>query len=334
VKRSALALAAVLTLAAACGDTSADDDTASEETGSASAPASGSEAAEGPERIVSLSASATEMLFAVGAGDQVVAVDSYSNFPAEAPVTDLSAYEPNLEAIATYEPDLVVVDGTDAELIAGLEQLDIEVFEAPAPASLEEAYQQLEDLGAATGHGAAAAELAEEMEADIEAIAAEAPERDQPLTYYHELDDTLYSITSSTFLGELYALAGLENVADAADPEDANGGYPQLSAEYLVATDPDLVFLADTKCCGQTPATFAARPGFGGLRAVDRDNGNRANSNGDGGEGGDLDQDDRPARAKPLAGKGSDGCGDHQEGGEPYEVDGHHCSAPFWTGAG
>lgn len=262
MKHTALALVAALALLAACGDTSSDADAGAD---AAEPNLAGPEA---PERIVSLSPSATEMLFAIGAGDQVVAVDSMSNFPAEAPVTDLSAYEPNLEAIASHDPDLVVVDGTDAELMDGLEAIDIEVFEAPAPASLDDIYAQIEDLGAATGHAEEADRLTADMAADIEATLEKVPERDESLTYYHELDDTLYSVTSETFLGNLYALAGLENVADAADPDGANGGYPQLSAEYLVDADPDLVFLADAKCCGQSAATFAARPGFGGLSAV------------------------------------------------------------------
>ena len=94
------------------------------------------------------------------------------------------------------------------------------------------------------------------------------PERDAAPTYYHELDDTLYSVTSSTFIGELYALAGLANIADEADPDGEFGGYPQLSAELIVAADPDFVFLADTECCGQTAETLAARPGFADLSAI------------------------------------------------------------------
>ena len=264
MNRTPLALVAALGLLAACGE-STTDSSAPETT--ADRPAATAEV-EGPERIVSLSPSATEMRCAIGAGDQVVAVDSLSTFPPEAPVTDLSAYEPNLEAIADHDPDLVVVDGTDTVLIEGLDAIGIDVHEAPAPATLDELYAQVEELGAVTGHEEEAADLASEMEADIEAILAAVPERDEPLTYYHELDDLLYSITSSTFLGELYALAGLENVADAADPEGASGGYPQLSAEYLVSADPDLVFLGDVKCCGQTAETFASRPGFGDLSAV------------------------------------------------------------------
>src|SRR3546814_13188272 len=93
-----------------------------------------------------MSASATEMLFAIGAGDQVVAADSFSNYPAEAPTTDLSAYEPNIEAISAHDPDLVVVDATDPDLVAGLETIGIEVLDAPAAQTLADAYEQTTTL--------------------------------------------------------------------------------------------------------------------------------------------------------------------------------------------
>ena len=263
MKRSLAAAAATsLLLLTACGDdtTTADRTTTTGDTTSTTA--------EAPERIVSLSASATEMLFAIGAGDQVVAVDDNSNYPPEAPTTDLSAYDPNVEAISNYEPDLVVLDASDPDLIAGLEKVGIDVFEAPAAKTLEDTYDQIAELGEATGHADEAQELVTSMQADVEEILADAPTLDEPLSIYHELDDTLYSVTSDTFLGDLYRSVGLVNVADAADAEGQSGGYPQLSAEYLIDADPDLVFLADSKCCAQTPETFAARPGFAELSAV------------------------------------------------------------------
>jgi iron complex transport system substrate-binding protein len=252
--------AALLLTGVACGD--------DESTGAADTTETTEAGADVPEQIVSLVPSATEMLFAIGAGDQVEAADSFSNFPDEAPTTGLSAYEPNLEAISAYEPDLVIVDGTNAELVSGLEKLAIEVLETPAATSLEDTYDQLVELGDVTGHAEEAADVVEEIKAEIEALVAEVPEPDEPLTYYHELDNTLYTVTSETFIGDLYSLAGLENVADPADPDGELGGYPQLSTEFLVEADPDLVFLADTKCCDQTAASFGERPGFDALQAV------------------------------------------------------------------
>jgi iron complex transport system substrate-binding protein len=217
-----------------------------------------------PKRIVSMSATATEMLFAVGAGGQVAAADSNTNYPKEAPKTDLSAYEPNVEAIAGYKPDLVVYSDDLGDLAAGLGKLGIPALQQPAAKTLDDTYAQLDQLGRATGHVAEATQLAATMRAEIAKIAAAKPTHQ--LTYYHELDKNLYTATSKTFIGQLYGQLGMKNIADAAD-KDASG-YPQLSAEYIVKADPDLIFLADTKCCGQSAATVAARDGWGDLTAV------------------------------------------------------------------
>jgi iron complex transport system substrate-binding protein len=218
-----------------------------------------------PERIVSMSPTATEMLFAIGAGPQVVAVDRNSNYPKEAPTTDLSAYQPNLEAIAGYKPDLVVYSDDPGELAAGLGKLGIPALAEPAAARLDDTYAQIDQLGRATGHPADAARLTATMRAEIaKIVAAGRPERH--LTYYHELDKNLYTATSRTFIGQLYGLLGMENVADAADKDKS--GYPQLSAEYVVKADPDMIFLADTRCCGQSARTVAARDGWDQLKAV------------------------------------------------------------------
>jgi iron complex transport system substrate-binding protein len=218
-----------------------------------------------PQRIVSMSPTATEMLFAIGAGRQVVAVDSNSNHPEEAPKTDLSAYQPNIEAIAGYKPDLVVYSDDPGELAAGLGKLSIPALQQPAATRLDDTYAQLDQLGKATGHVAEAGQLTATIRAELAKIAAGSrPER--PLTYYHELDKNLYSATSKTFIGQLYGLLGLKNIADAAD-KDASG-YPQLSAEYVIKADPDLIFLADTKCCGQSARTVAARDGWEQITAV------------------------------------------------------------------
>jgi iron complex transport system substrate-binding protein len=217
-----------------------------------------------PARIVSMSPTATEMLFAIGAGKQVAAVDSNSNYPEEAPKTDLSAYEPNLEAIAGYKPDLVVYSDDPGDLAAGLGKLAIPALQQPAAKTLDDTWAQLDQLGRATGHLPEATQLARTMKAEIAKLATAKPAHQ--LTYYHELDKNLYTATSKTFIGQLYAQLGMKNIADAAD-KDASG-YPQLSAEFIVKADPDLIFLADTKCCGQTAKTVAARDGWGDLTAV------------------------------------------------------------------
>jgi iron complex transport system substrate-binding protein len=218
-----------------------------------------------PVRIVSLSASATEDLYAVGAGKQVVAVDQYSAYPANAPRTSLSGTQPNVEAIARYRPDLVVNDSNVNNLVPLLGKLHIPVLIDPPPATLNGAYTQLEQLGAATGHPAQAVRVADEMRSQVTAIVSSVPRPKPVLSVYHELDQTFFSASSHTFIGELYSLLGLRNIADQARHASA---YPQLSSEYIVASNPDLIVLADTVCCGQSYRTVAKRPGWSHIAAV------------------------------------------------------------------
>lgn len=218
-----------------------------------------------PERIISLSPTTTEMLFAVGAGGQVVAVDDNSNYPPEAPTTDLSGFEPNVEAVAEFDPDLVVLSNDVNDIVKSLEALDIPVILHPAAETLDDTYTQIEQIGAATGHVAEAAELVASVRSEIQELAASVPEFEESPTYYHELDQTFFSVTSDTFIGQIYSLAGLENVADKAK---GGGPYPQLSAEFIIDADPDVIFLADTKCCGVTAEKVAERPGWDRITAV------------------------------------------------------------------
>ena len=218
------------------------------------------------QRIVSISPTATEMVFAIGAGDRVVAVDQFSYYPEEAPVTDLDGWNPNIEAIASYEPDLVLLQAS-GEVTASLEALGIEVWAHDAPSAFEDVYVQIESLGKVTGQVDEAAALVADMRTRIGELIAAAPDA-SGLTYYHELDNTLYTVTSSTLIGQVYSLFGLSNVADPADADGSAWGYPQLSDEYLVDADPDVIFLADTLCCGQNADTVAARPGWDQLTAV------------------------------------------------------------------
>jgi iron complex transport system substrate-binding protein len=267
----AAAIAVLSLTAAACGSSGSDKKTA------ASASSAGFpvtvKAANGnvvvpkrPTRIVSLSATGTEMLYAIGAGKQVVAVDDTSNYPPGVPTTKLNALNPNVEAIAAYQPDLVVAAEDNGGLLDNLKRLSIPAILAPAARVFDDSYAQVDQLGRATGHQPAATDLVKKMRGQISSLVAQVPKRTQPVTYYHELDNTLYTVTSDTFIGEVYKLAGLHNIADAT--KDKAGGYPQLSQEFVLQAKPDFIFLADTKCCAQTPATVAARPGWADLPAV------------------------------------------------------------------
>lgn len=219
-----------------------------------------------PTRIVSLSPTGTEMLFAIGAGQQVTAVDSNSTFPAGVPSTTLSGFTPNLEAILAYKPDLVVASDDISDLVKGLATAHVPTALLKSASTLADTYKQITTLGTATDHAAAAAEVVSGMEAKVKKIVADTPKQTQPLTYYYELDPTLYTATSKSFIGSLFTMLGAKNIADSAGTT-ANA-YPQLSAEFLTSANPDLVFLADTKCCGANLASYAARPGNANSTAV------------------------------------------------------------------
>lgn len=218
-----------------------------------------------PLRIVSLSPTATESLFAIGAGAQVVAVDDQSNYPTSAPRTKLSGYRPNAEAVAAFEPDLVITSSSANNLLPALERLKIPVLLEPAAKSIGDAYVQIRQLGWATGRNAQAFAVVKRMKAEIARIVASTP-RGRRLSVYHELTPDYYSATSKTFIGRVYRLFGLRNVADAADK--AGYGYPKLAGEYVIASNPDLIVLADTKCCGQSGATVRSRAGWDSIAAV------------------------------------------------------------------
>jgi len=221
-----------------------------------------------PERIVSLTPTATEMLFAIGAGPQVTAVDDQSNYPADAPRTDLSGFKPNAEAIAAKNPDLVVLSDDLNKIVDQLAKLKIPTFLTPSAKDLEQTYSEIGQLGMLTGHQDEASALTGRMKTDIDKIVQSVPRRDKALSYYYELDPTLYTVTSKTFIGSVFAKFGLVNVADPADADGTKGGYPQLSQEALVKANPDMVFLADSKCCKQSAATVKARTGWAQITAV------------------------------------------------------------------
>jgi len=255
-RRAITAIAASVFILGACGGSGSES--------ADSAPAS----SENTLKIVSLSPTATEMLYAIGAGNQVVAVDSLSTFPAEvAPkVTKISAYEPSAEAILAYEPDVVLISNDMNKITEQLTSAnpDIKVWTGAAAASLDDVYKQINELGVLTGRAGSASEVVSSMKALIDEIVPdEMPTVSFPV--YYELDNTFYSITSNTFVGALMKQFGLVSIADGAEK---GNDYPQLNAEAIVKADPAIIFLADTKCCQQTAATVAARAGWSGISAV------------------------------------------------------------------
>ncbi|GIF19916.1 iron complex transport system substrate-binding protein [Actinoplanes tereljensis] len=267
---TAAVTAAALLLAGGCGGGDGESAATSAPSAGASYPVTVGQLTldKQPARIVSLTPTATEMLFAIGAGPQVVAVDDQSNYPADAPKTSLSGFKPNAEAIAAQNPDLVVLSNDTDKIVAQLGALKIPTFLTPAATSVDDTYAEIGQLGTLTGHATEAEALHQQMSTQIDKIVKGVPARATALSYYYELDPTLYSVTSKTFVGSIFAKFGMTNVADAADPDGSKGGYPQLAAEALITANPDTIFLADSKCCQQSAQTIAARTGWKTITAV------------------------------------------------------------------
>ena len=245
----------------ACGDDGVSDDGA---TSGFPREIAGITLTEVPDRIISGSSTHTEILFAIGAGEQVIAVDAFSDYPAEAAeLPRVDAFTPSVEGFAALEPDLVIITFDPNDLVAGLGALGIPVWVLDAPVDLEGVYAQITEIGDVTGNRDGAVAVIAEMRSQVAAVVAGLPQPLPEQTYYHELDDSYFSIGSDTFLGSIYGILGLTSIGDG-----AGGGYPQLSAEYIVEADPDFIFLADADCCGETPESVAARPGWEAMTAV------------------------------------------------------------------
>jgi len=171
-----------------------------------------------PKRIISLSPSGTEIFFSIGADKQILLVDSLSNYPKKAPISDISAFEPNVEAIVGKKPDLVLLSADSmksTEVRNALIKLNVPVLMEKAPVTLKDVYAEIEVLGKVTNKQSQAAALSKKMAKDIKAILATA-KKSKGIRIYHELDDTYYSVTSDTFIGRVYKDFGVINVADAA----------------------------------------------------------------------------------------------------------------------
>lgn len=221
---------------------------------------------EPPAKIASLSAGHTEILYAIGAGDQVSAVDNTSNCPAEAATIEatVDAFNPSVEAITALDPDLIILFYDPGDLVSGLEAAGANVLYMTTANNITDVYSQIVLLGEATGHPGEAEALTTDMRAAIDDIVTENEGEDGP-TVYHELDNTYFSAGPGSFVGDLYDTLGAENIANATGEP-----YPQLSNEAIIDANPEVIILAD-EGFGETPETVAARPGWDVIAAVQND---------------------------------------------------------------
>ncbi len=221
------------------------------------------------QRIISLAPSNTEILFAVGAEDQIVGRDEISDYPeaAQAIASIGSTYgELNTEAILALEPDLILgADITSPEQIAAMENLGLPVFVLANPTDFEGLFGNLTLAGEITGHAPEAEQLASELRGRVQAVEQSLQAADRPTVYY-EVDGTdptaPWTTGAGTFQSLLITMAGGQNVAEGID------GWGQISLEELVAQDPAVIIFGQGPWMSTTSEGLAARTGWGGLTAV------------------------------------------------------------------
>ncbi len=220
-----------------------------------------------PRRIVSLAPSATEIVFALGAGDRLVAVDNFSDFPAEAKaLPHIGGFRTSPETIVSYTPDLILALSS-GNLPAQLTDLRQPLFVFD-PNDLEGVYRNIAVVGTMLDRESEAQKLVADMRARIDAVAQKAKTATTTPRVLHEVDATdptrPFVAGPHNFIDSMITIAGGRNVA-----ADAPLKYPQLTAEQVVARDPEVIVLADA-AFGVTPEMVAARPGWGAVTAVKR----------------------------------------------------------------
>jgi len=224
-------------------------------------------------KIVTLSPPITEILFAVGAGDQVIGRDSFSDYPEDAlSLPDIGGgfSEYDLETIIALEPDLVIAGGINTpELVQSLEDLGLTVYYMANPADLDGTFNAIQNLGIISGREETASELVNTLETRKNAVTeALAGVEEKPYVYY-ELDATApskpFTPGANTFYSSMIDMAGAENIGDTLESE-----WAQISLEQLLVEDPDLILLGDAMW-GITPESVAERAGWGSLTAVKED---------------------------------------------------------------
>ncbi len=220
-----------------------------------------------PRRIVSLSATHTEILYAIGAGDAVVATDLTSDYPPQAETTDkVDAFNFSVEAVAALQPDLAVLAFDFQGEVESLESLGIPTLLLGPAATLDDAYRQVVVLGRATFHEEEAEATADAMRSRIDAAVESFGTISGGASVYHEVDDTLFSANSATLLGDIFRRLGLHNIADAV-PDEFGSGFVQLSEEFILFSDPTIIVLGDASF-GVTAQSLSDRPGWETLSAV------------------------------------------------------------------
>jgi iron complex transport system substrate-binding protein len=223
-----------------------------------------------PRRIVSVSPAFTEVLFAIGAGGQVVGTDDFTDYPEAAKALPRVGYSKlDLEKIVGLNPDLVLLATRQRLFVADVEKLGLPVLLYAEPDTVAGVFEHIRLLGRVTDHAGQADELARAQEARLQQLTGKLTAVTKGPRVFHELTPDLFTVGPKSFIGDMYQILKAENIV-----RDPSNPFPKISFEALVAADPEYVFLADgsgTGTGGESPATVKARPGWSGVSAVKND---------------------------------------------------------------
>lgn len=220
---------------------------------------------EAPERIISYSPAATEVLFALGAGDRVVATDEYSNYPAEAQeLPELSYSDPPPEPALGHDPDLVIMSSWHEGQLEQFRELDMRVVFLPAPEDLDGVLDHIQLLGEVTGTQSEAEDIVAGMEERIAEIESQVGDVDESPRVFYELSPSGHTVAPGSFIGEMLEILGTDNIAS-----DATSQFPELSSEVIIERDPEVILLATHgEHGGQSLETLRERPGWDEIAAI------------------------------------------------------------------
>jgi iron complex transport system substrate-binding protein len=220
--------------------------------------------AEAPKRIVSLSPAATEILFAIGAGDEVVGSDSFSDYPDAANKTAKLDYsKPDPEAALALDPDLVIMATRQQEQLQQFRDLHIKVLYIEEAETVDGVYDSIAMFGGITGHAAEAQSLVADMRRRIGAVTSKLATVSAGPRVFYEVTNDLYTASPDTFIGSMLTMLKAKNIAEGATTQ-----FPQLTAEAVIGADPQVVLLADAKFTHENADIVSARPGWSNVSAV------------------------------------------------------------------
>ena len=216
-----------------------------------------------PQRIISYSPGATEILFAIDAGSRVVATDRFSNYPPETSTLPKLEYSsPDPEAALAQEPDLVLFATRQRDQVQQFRDLGMALLFIEEADSIEGVFDNILLFGELSGNERQAESLVASMRSRIEAVTRTIDDVEQGPRVFYEITADLYTASPDTFIGSMLSLLKAQNVA-----AGAQSPFPQLSAEAVIEADPQLVLLSDA-AFGESLETVAARPGWGDISAV------------------------------------------------------------------